>query len=102
MNDHPILGEQEDRTVVTLMVDGAVVSAYEGDMIAAALLRAGIRTNRYTSKHHKPRGVFCGIGQCTDCVMVVNGRRNVRTCITRVADGMIIETQNRVRESVDN
>ena len=78
-----------------MTVDGHPVEAGEGDMIAAALLRAGIRINRYTSKCHAPRGIFCGIGQCTDCVMVVNGRRNVRTCITRVEDGMAVETQNR-------
>lgn len=94
MTDHPILGVQPEREEIDLVVDGRTVKAFAGDMIAAALLRAGVRINRYTTKHHEPRGVFCGIGQCTDCVMVVNGRKNVRTCITRVAEGMIIETQN--------
>lgn len=93
IHDHPILGVDEPAKTVTLLVDGQPLTAREGDMIAAALLRAGIRINRYTSKHHAPRGVFCGIGQCTDCVMVVDGQRNVRTCITRVADGMVVETQ---------
>ena len=51
--------------------------------------------NRYTLKKHEARGAFCGIGQCTDCVMIVNGQRNVRTCITPVAEGMVIETQNK-------
>ena len=48
---------------------------------------------RYTHKKREPRGIFCGIGQCTDCVMKVNGVPNVRTCITPVEEGMIIETQ---------
>ena len=47
----------------------------------------------HTAKNHEPRGIFCGIGQCTDCVMTVNGKPNVRTCITPVEDGMVIETQ---------
>lgn len=93
--EHPILGAPAPAKPIALTVDGRPVEAQEGDMIAAALLRAGIRINRYTSKHHAPRGVFCGIGQCTDCVMIVNGRRNVRTCVTRVEDGMVVETQNR-------
>jgi len=94
MNAHPILGEKEAVEMVEITVNGKPYQAEKGDMIAAALLRNNIRINRYTTKEHKPRGIFCGIGQCTDCVMVVNGRKNVRTCITRVEPGMTIETQN--------
>ena len=50
--------------------------------------------NRYTVKKQEPRGLFCGIGQCTDCAMIVDGKPNVRTCITPVRAGMGIETQN--------
>lgn len=66
-------------------------------MVAAELLAHGIRVNRYTLKKHEARGVFCGIGQCTDCVMVVNGKRNTRTCITPAVDGMVIETQDKFK-----
>ncbi len=62
-------------------------------MIAAALLAGGIRVHRYTTRRREPRGIYCGIGQCTDCVMVVNGVPNVRTCITQVEEGMVIQTQ---------
>ena len=40
-----------------------------------------------------PRGIFCGIGRCTDCVMTVDGQPNVRTCVTPVRAGMKVETQ---------
>ncbi len=93
--DHPILGEDSRRKTVTIMVDGKPYPAYEGSTIAASLLDNGIRINRYTVHRHEPRGIFCGIGQCTDCVMVVDGMPNVRTCITRVRDGMDIRTQNK-------
>ena len=49
---------------------------------------------RTTAKMKTSRGVFCGIGQCSDCVMIVNGIPNVKTCVTQVEDGMIIEKQN--------
>jgi predicted molibdopterin-dependent oxidoreductase YjgC len=62
-------------------------------MIAAALVAAGIHTFRFTSKRHEPRGVFCAIGRCTDCVMEVDGQPNVRTCVTPVRDHMVIRTQ---------
>lgn len=90
---HPILGEDVSDNFVEVIVDGKKIKAKEGEMIAAVLLANGIRIHRYTTKEHKPRGVFCGIGQCTDCVMTVNGKANVRTCITPVKDGMVIETQ---------
>lgn len=95
---HPILGDAPEVEEVTVILDGVPVRVEKGQMIAAALLEKGIRVNRYTRKNHAARGIFCGIGQCTDCVMVVNGQRNVRTCITPVEEGMIIETQNRTEE----
>lgn len=91
---HPILGNQPPAPIVIIRVDGKTILAREGETIAAALLAAGIRINGYTQKRHAPRGIFCGIGQCTDCVMVVNGVPNVKTCVTPVADGMVIGTQH--------
>ena len=90
---HPILGDLPERPMISIMVDGIKISAREGETIAAALLAAGIRVSRYTQKRHEPRGLFCGIGQCTDCVMVVNGVPNVKTCVTPVSEGMTVETQ---------
>ena len=45
----------------------------EGEPIATVLKAAGVMAHRYTKKEHKPRGIFCAIGRCTDCVMVVDG-----------------------------
>lgn len=98
ISEHPILGKDEDVSYVNITVDGRPLRVKEDSMIAAALIAEGIRINRYTRKEHKPRGIFCGIGQCTDCVMVVNGQPNVRTCITKVKEGMVIETQNKVEK----
>jgi len=91
--DHPILGRQSTGKMLNITVDGKKIKAREGEMIIAALLNAGIRINRFTSKYNEPRGIFCGIGQCTDCIMTVNGIPNVRTCVTPVEGEMVIETQ---------
>jgi predicted molibdopterin-dependent oxidoreductase YjgC len=93
VKEHPILGDLQNEKEVTLVVDGRKIKAYEGEMISAALVASGIFTFRYTSKKKEPRGIFCAIGRCTDCVMEVNGRPNVRTCITPVEDNMVINTQ---------
>lgn len=91
---HVILGELEDRRKVTITVDGVELEAFEGEMIAAALLAHGIKVFRYTEKTRSPRGIYCGIGRCTDCIMTVDGVPNVRTCVTPVRDGMVIQTQH--------
>ena len=91
---HPILGEAEERKTVTIYFDGEPLQAYEGEPIAAALISAGHRAFRTTQKEHKPRGIFCAIGRCTDCMMIVDGKPNTRTCITLVRDGMKVETQH--------
>lgn len=94
VKNHPILDDDIADEDVAITVDGKKLLAKSGEMIAAALLANGIKIHRYTAKEHRPRGIFCGIGQCTDCVMTVNGKANVRTCITPVEDGMVVETQD--------
>lgn len=90
---HPVLGVDSRVEHVDITVDGKPLKAKKGEMIIACLLANGIIVNRITRKHEEPRGLFCGIGQCTDCSMVVNGRPNTRTCVTPVEDGMVVETQ---------
>lgn len=96
--EHPILGVQEKRRTVTFTYDGKELTGFEGEPIASALKAAGVMVHRYTKKEHKPRGIFCAIGRCTDCVMVVNGQPNVRTCVTPLKEGMKVQTQYGVSE----
>ena len=74
-------------------VDGAPVEAYPGETIATALLASDRRTARRTAHRGAPRGVFCAIGVCHDCRMVVDGEANVRTCLVPARAGMVVETQ---------
>ncbi len=92
IHKHPILDTPE-RAVVSITFDGREIEAYEGEPIAAALAAAGVVVFRYTPKGNQPRGLFCAIGQCTDCMMTVDGVPNVRTCVTSVRPGMRVETQ---------
>jgi predicted molibdopterin-dependent oxidoreductase YjgC len=96
--DHPILGPLSGKKEITLLVDGRKITAHEGEMIATALVAAGYKAFRYTSKNREPRGIFCAIGRCTDCVMEVNGRPNVRTCVTPAVEGMRVNTQEGLGE----
>ncbi len=91
--EHPVLGELDTSRQVTIYCDGRPIPALEGEPIAAALMNAGIRSFRTTARRGEPRGIFCAIGRCTDCMMIVDGVPNIRTCVTRVRDGMQVRTQ---------
>jgi len=74
---------------VTISVNGLQVRAYAGETVHAALLASGFQTLRRAGK--EPRGVFCGMGVCYDCLITVNGRPRQRACMTLVHDQMEIE-----------
>jgi predicted molibdopterin-dependent oxidoreductase YjgC len=78
---------------LNMLVDGQSVVAYEGESIAAALFAAGVRITRWTARAGEPRGYFCGMGVCQDCLVTVDGSPNVRACMTTVQDGLRVETQ---------
>ncbi len=100
---HPILGELQNNNKVTIFFNDKQLEALKNDTIASALLENGIKVCRYTRKHHEPRGLFCAIGRCNDCLMIVDGIPNIRTCVTYVRDGMQIKTQvgNGIWEGLD-
>lgn len=101
IEEHPILGKTPDGRKIEFICDGKTIAGLEGEPIAAALAAAGIAIHRYTAKRHEPRGIFCAIGRCTDCVMIVDGKPNVRTCITPLKEGMIVQTQYGVAAKED-
>ncbi len=92
IKDHPILSFQPARTV-TFTFEGRTLEGQEGEPIAAALHNAGIKVLRHSPRLNRPRGFFCAIGNCSSCLMVVNGRPNVRVCVTPLSQGMKIEYQ---------
>jgi predicted molibdopterin-dependent oxidoreductase YjgC len=79
--------------VTTFSFAGKDIAADDGQSVGAALIAAGHLSWRTTRHGGAPRGVFCGIGICFDCLVVVNGRRNQRACLTEVRDGDVVEPQ---------
>lgn len=77
---------------VTLQVNGQPLPARRGQTVAAAMLAAGQRVLRHTRRAGKPRGLFCAMGVCFDCVMTIDGKAGVRACMTRVEDGMQVSS----------
>ena len=78
----------------TLFVDGGEVTAFAGETIATAMLadgRAAMRRDRSGA----PRGLFCNMGTCSECLVTLRGdggARRVRACLTPAAPGLRVET----------
>ncbi|GAB1338996.1 (2Fe-2S)-binding protein [Streptomyces sp. E-15] len=77
----------------TVTFDGRPLEALPGRTVAATLWAAGVTAWRGTRRTGRPRGVFCGIGVCFDCLVTVNGRPNQRACLVPVRPGDVIRTQ---------
>jgi hypothetical protein len=54
---------------------------------------AGRRVFRDTARTAAPRGLFCGIGICYDCLVIVGGLPNRRACMIQVSEGLEVRTQ---------
>ncbi|RJE87407.1 (2Fe-2S)-binding protein [Paracoccus onubensis] len=77
---------------VDFTFNGTAMSGHQGESIASALLRAGILSQRISPRDAGQRGYYCGMGQCWECAVRIDGRRTVRSCMEPLAHGMTIFT----------
>lgn len=92
IREHPILDFPRKRRV-TFFFEGETLEGYEGEPIACALHACGVKVLRRSIRYHRPRGFFCAIGNCSSCLMQVDGEPNVRTCITPLKEGVVVKRQ---------
>ena len=86
ITNHPIVKRSLRPKVTFRFQDRAIVS-YEGEMIASALFAAGYRAFGHHPKDGSPQGLFCANGQCSQCMVIADGRP-VKACMTPVREGM--------------
>jgi hypothetical protein len=77
---------------VPVTVDGRPVMARVGDSVAAVLLVAGHLDCRTAPAGGGPRGPYCLMGACFECLVTVDGQPDRPGCLVPVAPGMRIET----------
>lgn len=85
----PFLELGEGRATVTVRFDGRELRLPEGANLAAALLAAGVRQFRHTPVSGAPRGPFCMMGACFDCLVEVDGMTR-QACMMEVVDGLSV------------
>ncbi|MFG2876923.1 (2Fe-2S)-binding protein [Streptomyces sp. NPDC048337] len=81
------------KSAYSITFDGRELPAQEGQSVAAVLWSTGILSWRTTRDEGAPRGAFCGIGNCYDCLITINGHPNQRACLTPAHPGDTITTQ---------
>lgn len=97
MFDRPPL----EAPTVTIHVDGQAIAARAGDSVAAAMLGAGLAITRTTPVRGVPRGPYCMMGACFDCLAVIDGEASRQACMVEVRDGMRVERQSGARNLAD-
>lgn len=90
---HPVLDFKKGKEV-EFTCNGKVIMGYEGETIAAALHAAGVKVLSHSSENHRPRGFYCAIGNCSSCLMEVDGMANVRICTEPLKAGMVVLSQS--------
>ncbi|MBC8726321.1 (2Fe-2S)-binding protein [Paraburkholderia sp. 31.1] len=88
------LSSPTEDAVVTVSIDGRRVNAERGESVAAVLVREDNPVARTTPRSGSPRGPFCMMGVCFECLAVVDGVASTQTCLTIVRDGMRIQRQH--------
>ena len=77
-----------------LTFDGTPVPFASGQTIGGALAAAGIVSWRTTRRDRGPRGLFCGIGVCFDCLVTVDGIRTQRACLAEACAGQDVRSSD--------
>lgn len=92
-NESQFEGKETEKTWILIHINGQPIKAEIGVSLSTVLWTAGIRTLRHTDQSISPRGIFCGMGVCFDCLVMVNGKPKQRACLTIVEPGMQVRTE---------
>lgn len=88
------LSNTENTKTIFISIDGDVYRVPENITVAAAMLSLGKNTFRETTTRKMPRGAFCMMGCCFDCMMNIDGVTNQQACMVKVKEGMSIQRQS--------
>lgn len=87
------------RPALPFTFEGEPVEGCEGDSVASALLALGHLATRETPVSGAPRGPYCMMGVCFDCLVEIDGVGNRQACLVPLRAGMDIRRQRGRREA---
>jgi predicted molibdopterin-dependent oxidoreductase YjgC len=74
---------------VTITLDGAPLSGVAGASVASLLMANEVLTLRRSPRAGTPRGAFCLMGVCQECLVVIDGTVR-QACLVTARDGMAV------------
>jgi sarcosine oxidase subunit alpha len=80
------------REMIHIQVNDRTIAATPGETVLAALTAAGFKVLKKSNVRGEPRGPFCGMGVCYECLVTIDGVPKQRSCMTEVEDNMEIQT----------
>jgi predicted molibdopterin-dependent oxidoreductase YjgC len=80
---------------VRFRFEGRELQAPEGMNLAAALLSNGELEFRESPVTGAPRGPFCMMGACFECLVAIDGKSDRQACMVEVAENMEVRRQRR-------
>lgn len=83
----------ERKEKITIKVNGKEVPAFTGETLMAALIANGYKSLKKSAVLREKRGGLCGMGVCYECLVTVDGVKNLRACMQDVRPGMEIEIE---------
>lgn len=96
-----LTASEDQRADIAILVDGKTIRARAGESLATALLNAGVVPLRHTPVSGSPRAPFCLMGVCFDCLVEVDGRQNVQSCMVQVHAGLQVRLPDGARHVGD-
>lgn len=82
---------------VRIVVDGKDIEVDATASVAVALLGAGMMAVRRSVVGNEPRGPYCLMGICFECLVTIDGVQNRQACMVPVRAGMTIASQSGAR-----
>ena len=83
----------ERKEKVAIKVNGKEVIAFMGETLLAALIASGYKQLKKSPVLKEGRGGLCGMGVCYECLVTIDGIKNMRACMQDIRPGMEIEIE---------
>jgi predicted molibdopterin-dependent oxidoreductase YjgC len=91
LDDLRLTHMKDDQGWVEILVNNKPVRSRRGESLASALLAAGYKVFRHTHQDDFPRGIYCGMGECFECLVQIDQGHRVRACMTKVKEGLSLK-----------
>ena len=89
--------QYESHENVSINFEGKDLDVEKGQMVSSALLVGGNMVFRSSVASGQPRGPYCMMGVCFECLIEIDGIPNQRACMIPVREAMKIKRQQKTK-----